>query len=67
VLEPAGGLESAPMKVYNLPATGRHLKKAGATYFGGLEDNLGLACQSARLDACTFDLVRAPEQFAADS
>ncbi|MCY1221457.1 5-methyltetrahydropteroyltriglutamate--homocysteine methyltransferase [compost metagenome] len=38
------------------------LKKLIATYFGGLEDNLGLAA-SLPLDGLHIDLVRAPEQF----
>ncbi|WP_435634349.1 5-methyltetrahydropteroyltriglutamate--homocysteine S-methyltransferase [Pseudomonas solani] len=38
------------------------LKKLIATYFGGLEDNLGLAA-SLPLDGLHIDLVRAPEQY----
>ncbi|MNZ27178.1 5-methyltetrahydropteroyltriglutamate--homocysteine methyltransferase [compost metagenome] len=38
------------------------LKKLIATYFGGLEDNLGLAA-SLPLDGLHLDLVRAPEQY----
>ncbi len=38
------------------------LKKLIATYFGGLEDNLGLAA-GLPLDGLHIDLVRAPEQF----
>ncbi|MEB0123874.1 5-methyltetrahydropteroyltriglutamate--homocysteine S-methyltransferase [Pseudomonas sp. CCI1.2] len=37
------------------------LKKLVATYFGGLEDNLGLAA-SLPVDGLHVDLVRAPEQ-----
>lgn len=40
------------------------LKKLIATYFGGLEDNLGLAV-SLPSDGLHIDLVRAPEQLAA--
>lgn len=40
------------------------LKKLIATYFGGLEDNLGLAV-SLPVDGLHIDLVRAPEQLAA--
>ncbi|HEY0287685.1 MAG TPA: 5-methyltetrahydropteroyltriglutamate--homocysteine S-methyltransferase [Pseudomonas sp.] len=40
------------------------LKKLIATYFGGLEDNLGLAV-SLPVDGLHVDLVRAPEQLAA--
>jgi 5-methyltetrahydropteroyltriglutamate--homocysteine methyltransferase len=39
-------------------------KKLIATYFGGLEDNLGLAA-SLPVDGLHIDLVRAPEQFPA--
>ncbi|MBO3276528.1 5-methyltetrahydropteroyltriglutamate--homocysteine S-methyltransferase [Pseudomonas schmalbachii] len=38
------------------------LKKLIATYFGGLEDNLGLAA-GLPLDGLHIDLVRAPEQY----
>src|SRR5690606_36182866 len=38
------------------------LKKLVATYFGGLEDNLGLAA-SLPVEGLHIDLVRAPEQF----
>jgi len=38
------------------------LKKLVATYFGGLEDNLGLAA-GLPVDGLHIDLVRAPEQF----
>ncbi|MBQ0742235.1 MAG: 5-methyltetrahydropteroyltriglutamate--homocysteine S-methyltransferase [Pseudomonas sp.] len=37
------------------------LKKLVATFFGGLEDNLGLAC-NLPVDGLHVDLVRAPEQ-----
>jgi 5-methyltetrahydropteroyltriglutamate--homocysteine methyltransferase len=40
------------------------LKKLIATYFGGLEDNLGLAA-SLPVDGLHIDLVRAPDQLAA--
>ncbi|MBV7550242.1 5-methyltetrahydropteroyltriglutamate--homocysteine S-methyltransferase [Pseudomonas sp. PDM26] len=38
------------------------LKKLVATYFGGLEENLGLAA-NLPVDGLHIDLVRAPEQF----
>lgn len=38
------------------------LRKLVATYFGGLEDNLGLAA-SLPVDGLHIDLVRAPEQY----
>jgi len=38
------------------------LKKLLATYFGGLQDNLGLAA-NLPLDGLHIDLVRAPEQY----
>ncbi|BAU74921.1 5-methyltetrahydropteroyltriglutamate--homocysteine S-methyltransferase [Metapseudomonas furukawaii] len=38
------------------------LKKLVATYFGGLEDNLGLAA-GLPVDGLHIDLVRAPEQY----
>ncbi|NWB93750.1 5-methyltetrahydropteroyltriglutamate--homocysteine S-methyltransferase [Pseudomonas agarici] len=38
------------------------LKKLVATYFGGLEDNLGLAA-NLPVDGLHVDLVRAPEQY----
>ena len=40
------------------------LKKLVATYFGGLDDNLGLAA-TLPVDGLHIDLVRAPEQLAA--
>ncbi len=40
------------------------LKKLVATYFGGLEDNLGLAA-GLPVDGLHVDLVRAPEQYPA--
>ncbi|WP_028240109.1 5-methyltetrahydropteroyltriglutamate--homocysteine S-methyltransferase [Stutzerimonas azotifigens] len=40
------------------------LKKLVATYFGGLDDNLGLAA-GLPVDGLHIDLVRAPEQFPA--
>jgi len=40
------------------------LKKLLTTYFGGLEDNLGLAC-GLPVDGLHVDLVRAPEQLLA--
>ncbi len=40
------------------------LKKLLTSYFGGLEDNLGLAC-SLPVDGLHVDLVRAPEQLPA--
>lgn len=48
-------------RAYNL-LQGEPLKKLLATYFGGLEDNLGLAA-NLPVDGLHIDLVRAPEQF----
>lgn len=48
-------------RVYNLLQRGP-LKKLVATYFGGLEDNLGLAA-GLPVDGLHIDLVRAPEQY----
>ncbi len=44
------------------PVAAGPLKKLVATYFGGLEDNLGLAA-GLPVDGLHIDLVRAPEQF----
>ncbi|KJJ97878.1 5-methyltetrahydropteroyltriglutamate--homocysteine methyltransferase [Pseudomonas sp. 21] len=48
-------------RTYNL-LQGEPLKKLVATYFGGLDDNLGLAA-GLPVDGLHLDLVRAPEQF----
>ena len=48
-------------RAYNL-LQGEPLKKLLATYFGGLEDNLGLAA-NLPVDGLHIDLVRAPEQY----
>lgn len=48
-------------RAYNLLQS-EPLKKLVATYFGGLEDNLGLAA-NLPVDGLHIDLVRAPEQF----
>lgn len=53
--------KSAFERAYNLLQR-EPLKKLIATYFGGLEDNLGLAA-SLPLDGLHIDLVRAPEQY----
>jgi 5-methyltetrahydropteroyltriglutamate--homocysteine methyltransferase len=48
-------------RAYNLLQS-EPLKKLVATYFGGLEDNLGVAA-NLPVDGLHIDLVRAPEQF----
>ena len=48
-------------RAYNLLQS-EPLKKLVATYFGGLEDNLGLAA-NLPVDGLHIDLVRAPEQY----
>ncbi|HBO4735712.1 TPA: 5-methyltetrahydropteroyltriglutamate--homocysteine S-methyltransferase [Pseudomonas aeruginosa] len=48
-------------RAYNLLQS-EPLKKLVATYFGGLEDNLGLAA-GLPVDGLHIDLVRAPEQY----
>ncbi|HLV16516.1 MAG TPA: 5-methyltetrahydropteroyltriglutamate--homocysteine S-methyltransferase, partial [Pseudomonas sp.] len=48
-------------RVYNLLQK-EPLKKLVATYFGGLEDNLGLAA-GLPVDGLHIDLVRAPQQY----
>ncbi|MBD9578826.1 5-methyltetrahydropteroyltriglutamate--homocysteine S-methyltransferase [Pseudomonas sp. PDM23] len=48
-------------RTYNLLQS-EPLKKLVATYFGGLDDNLGLAA-GLPVDGLHLDLVRAPEQF----
>lgn len=53
--------KSAFERVYNLLQR-EPLKKLVATYFGGLEDNLGLAA-GLPVDGLHIDLVRAPEQY----
>lgn len=53
--------KSAFERAYNILQR-EPLKKLIATYFGGLEDNLGLAA-SLPLDGLHIDLVRAPEQY----
>lgn len=65
--EPILGLDlpqqwkSAFETAYNLLAR-EPTKKLVATYFSGLEDNVGLAC-GLPVDGLHVDLVRAPEQF----
>ncbi|MDG9883779.1 5-methyltetrahydropteroyltriglutamate--homocysteine S-methyltransferase [Pseudomonas sp. GD04058] len=53
--------KNAYERVYNLIQR-EPLKKLVATYFGGLEDNLGLAA-NLPVDGLHIDLVRAPEQY----
>lgn len=53
--------KSAYERVYNILQRSP-LKKLVATYFGGLEDNLGLAA-GLPVDGLHIDLVRAPEQY----
>ncbi|MDH4607660.1 5-methyltetrahydropteroyltriglutamate--homocysteine S-methyltransferase [Pseudomonas sp. BN102] len=53
--------KSAFERAYNILQR-EPLKKLIATYFGGLEDSLGLAA-SLPLDGLHIDLVRAPEQY----
>lgn len=53
--------KSAFERAYNLLQR-EPLKKLVATYFGGLEDNLGLAA-NLPVDGLHIDLVRAPEQY----
>ncbi|GLK89962.1 5-methyltetrahydropteroyltriglutamate--homocysteine S-methyltransferase [Pseudomonas turukhanskensis] len=53
--------KNAYERAYNLLQS-EPLKKLVATYFGGLEDNLGLAA-NLPVDGLHIDLVRAPEQF----
>ncbi|MDF3934670.1 5-methyltetrahydropteroyltriglutamate--homocysteine S-methyltransferase [Pseudomonas citronellolis] len=53
--------KNAYERAYNLLQS-EPLKKLVATYFGGLEDNLGLAA-NLPVDGLHIDLVRAPEQY----
>ncbi|QLF91708.1 5-methyltetrahydropteroyltriglutamate--homocysteine S-methyltransferase [Pseudomonas sp. ABC1] len=53
--------KSAYERAYNLLQR-EPLKKLVATYFGGLEENLGLAA-NLPVDGLHIDLVRAPEQY----
>lgn len=53
--------KNAYERVYNILQRAP-LKKLVATYFGGLEDNLGLAA-NLPVDGLHIDLVRAPEQY----
>ncbi len=53
--------KNAYERVYNILQR-EPLKKLVATYFGGLEDNLGLAA-GLPVDGLHIDLVRAPEQY----
>lgn len=53
--------KNAYERVYNIIQRAP-LKKLIATYFGGLEDNLGLAA-NLPVDGLHIDLVRAPEQY----
>ena len=61
VLDLPPAWKNAFERVYNLLQR-EPLKKLVATYFGGLEDNLGLAA-GLPVDGLHIDLVRAPEQF----
>ncbi|MFC2973861.1 5-methyltetrahydropteroyltriglutamate--homocysteine S-methyltransferase [Azotobacter bryophylli] len=61
VLDLPLGWKSAFERAYNLLQK-EPLKKLVATYFGGLEDNLGLAA-GLPVDGLHIDLVRAPEQY----
>lgn len=60
VLDLPADWKAAYESVYNLLQRAP-LKKLVATYFGGLEDNLGLAC-NLPVDGLHVDLMRAPEQ-----
>lgn len=53
--------KNAYERVYNIIQR-EPLKKLVATYFGGLEDNLGLAA-NLPVDGLHIDLVRAPDQY----
>lgn len=61
VLDLPQAWKNAYERVYNILQR-EPLKKLVATYFGGLEDNLGLAA-SLPVDGLHIDLVRAPEQY----
>ncbi|AUA83982.1 5-methyltetrahydropteroyltriglutamate--homocysteine S-methyltransferase [Pseudomonas aeruginosa] len=61
VLDLPQAWKNAFERAYNL-LQGEPLKKLVATYFGGLEDNLGLAA-NLPVDGLHIDLVRAPEQY----
>lgn len=63
VLDLPAAWKSAFERAYNLLQK-EPLKKLVATYFGGLEDNLGLAA-GLPVDGLHIDLVRAPEQYPA--
>ena len=61
VLDLPAAWKNAFERAYNLLQK-EPLKKLVATYFGGLEDNLGLAA-GLPVDGLHIDLVRAPEQY----
>ncbi|MFA5678942.1 MAG: 5-methyltetrahydropteroyltriglutamate--homocysteine S-methyltransferase [Pseudomonas sp.] len=61
VLDLPADWKNAFERAYNLLQK-EPLKKLIATYFGGLEDNLGLAA-GLPVDGLHIDLVRAPEQY----
>ncbi len=61
VLDLPQAWKNAFERAYNLLQS-EPLKKLVATYFGGLEDNLGLAA-NLPVDGLHIDLVRAPEQY----
>ncbi|MFF7709494.1 5-methyltetrahydropteroyltriglutamate--homocysteine S-methyltransferase [Pseudomonas sp. NPDC007930] len=61
VLDLPQAWKNAYERVYNVLQRSP-LKKLVATYFGGLEDNLGLAA-NLPVDGLHIDLVRAPEQY----
>lgn len=63
VLDLPAAWKSAFERAYNLLQK-EPLKKLVATYFGGLEDNLGLAA-GLPVDGLHIDLVRAPDQYPA--
>lgn len=65
VLDLPQAWKNAFERAYNLLQS-EPLKKLVATYFGGLEDNLGLAA-NLPVDGLHIDLVRAPEQYRASS
>ncbi len=61
VLDLPQAWKNAFERAYNLLQS-EPLKRLVATYFGGLEDNLGLAA-NLPVDGLHIDLVRAPEQY----
>ncbi|MFC7476071.1 5-methyltetrahydropteroyltriglutamate--homocysteine S-methyltransferase [Dankookia sp. GCM10030260] len=60
---PAGGAAAFELAYRCLAEAAPGLRLLVATYFGGLGDNLGLACRLP-VDGLHLDLVRAPEQLA---